>query len=90
MLKSVISNNVTVLKARGKPTLADVNCYCKIMSVKVLDERRLFALKMLQIHANVCGTVQLLTGFPQYNGRKLDEAVGFKCVFVFYCELELS
>ena len=36
--KRDISNNiVTVLKACGKPTLADVNCYCKMTLVLVLD-----------------------------------------------------
>ena len=36
--KLVISNiNVTILKARGKQELADVNCYCKITLVMVLD-----------------------------------------------------
>ena len=40
MLKTcVISNdNVTVLKACGKRALADVNCYCKMTSVVMLDE----------------------------------------------------
>ena len=33
-----ISNDiVTVLKARGKRTRADVNCYCKMTSVVALD-----------------------------------------------------
>ena len=36
--KHVLSNDiVTVLKACGKRALADVNCYCKMMSVMVLD-----------------------------------------------------
>ena len=36
--KRIISNKtVTVLKARGKPTLVDVNCHCKMTSVMVLD-----------------------------------------------------
>ena len=35
--KHISNNNVTVLKARGKCTLADVNCYCKMMSVMALD-----------------------------------------------------
>ena len=36
--KRVISNDiVTVLKARGKRALADVNCYCKMTSVAALD-----------------------------------------------------
>ena len=41
----ILNNNVTVLKAVGKPVLADVNCYCKIRSVKALD-----GLKLLQFH----------------------------------------
>ena len=41
--KRVISNDiVTVLNARGKRTLADVNCYCKMMSVVALDCVTLF------------------------------------------------
>ena len=43
---------------------------------------------MLQIHINVCDTVQLLVGFLQCNGIKLEEAEDFKCVFVVYCVLE--
>ena len=36
--KRVISyDNVTGLKARGKRALADVNCYCKMTSIIVLD-----------------------------------------------------
>ena len=36
--KSVISNDtVTVFKACAKRTLADVNCYCKMMTVVALD-----------------------------------------------------
>ena len=30
----------------------------------------------------ICGTVQLLAGFPQCNGGKLEEAEYFKCVFL--------
>ena len=33
----ISNNNVTVLKALEKPVLADVNCYCKMRSVKALD-----------------------------------------------------
>ena len=47
-----------------------------------------YARKMLQIHVNVCDTVQLLAGILQYNGGKLEEAEDFKCVFVIYCVLE--
>ena len=44
---------------------------------------------MLQIHVNVCDTVQLLAEIIQCNGGKLEEAEDFKCVFVVYCVLEL-
>ena len=30
----------------------------------------------------------LLAGFPQCNGRKLEEAGDFKCIFILYCALE--
>ena len=43
---------------------------------------------MLQIHVNVCNTVQLLAGFLQCNGGKLEEAEYFKCIVVVYCVLE--
>ena len=42
-------------------------------------------LKALQIHVNVCNTVQLLAGILQCNGRKLEKAENFKCVLVVYC-----
>ena len=44
--------------------------------------------KMLQIHVNVCDTIQVLAGFPQCNGGKLEECEDFKCIFVVYCVLE--
>ena len=43
---------------------------------------------MLQIHVNICDTVQLLAEFPLKNGGKLEEAEDFKCIFVDYCVLE--
>ena len=45
-------------------------------------------LKTLQIHVNVCDTVQLLVRFFQCNGGRLKEAEDFKCVFDVYCVLE--
>ena len=42
----------------------------------------------LQINVNVCDTVQLLAGFLQSNGGKLEEAEDFKCVFDVNCVLE--
>ena len=45
-------------------------------------------LKELQIHVNVCDTVQLLAGILQCNAGKLEETEDFKCVFVIYCVLE--
>ena len=44
--------------------------------------------KMLHIHVNVCDTAQLLAGFLQCNGGKLEEAEDFKFVFVVYYVLE--
>ena len=52
------------------------------------DECRFYAGNTLQIGVNVCDTVQLLAGFPQCNGRELEEAEDFKCIFVVYCVLE--
>ena len=41
--KSDISNNIVkALKAHGKRELADINCYCKMTSVVVLDGVTLF------------------------------------------------
>ena len=40
------------------------------------------------MHINVYDTVQLLAGFLQCNGEKLEEAEDFKCVFAVYCVLE--
>ena len=58
-------------------------------SVMALDGVTSFnAGKTLQIHVNICNTVQLLVGFPQCNGRKLEEAEDFKSIFVVYCVLE--
>ena len=43
---------------------------------------------MVYIHLNLCDTVQLLAGFLQCNGGKLEEAEYFKCVFVVKCVFE--
>ena len=43
---------------------------------------------MLQIHDNICNTVQLLAGILQSNGGKLEEAEDFKYVFVVYGVLD--
>ena len=49
-----------------------------MMSVMALDGVTSFNVgKMLQIHVNVCNTVQLLAGFPQCNGGKLEVAEDF-------------
>ena len=55
----------------------------KMTSIIVLD-----GLKMLQIHVNLCNTVQLLGGSLQCNGQKLEEAEDFECIIVIYCVLE--
>ena len=45
-------------------------------------------LKEVTNTSNICDTVQLLAGILQCNGRKLEEAKDFRCVFVVYCVLE--
>ena len=55
-------------------------------SVMALDGVTSFLhLKDVTNTVNVCDTVQLLVGFLQCNGEKLEEAEDFKCVFVDYC-----
>ena len=77
------------MKGRGKRTLADVICYCKMTSVMALDDvTSFYAGKPLQMHVHVCDTVQLLVGFPQCNGRKLEEAEYLKCIVLNFCVLE--
>ena len=44
--------------------------------------------KTIQIHVYVYDTVELLVGFLQCNGGKLEEAEDFKCVFAVYRVLE--
>ena len=46
------------------------------------------ARRTLQIHVNICDTVQLLAVILQCNGGKLEEAEDLKCVIVVYCVLE--
>ena len=80
--KRVISNDiVTVLKARGKRWRQlllqnDFNRGVRRCNV-------VFTLFTLHIHVYVCDTVQLLAGFLQCNGGKLEEAEDFKCVSSF-------
>ena len=69
--------------------LADLICYCKMTSFMVLEGVTLFLhLKDVKIHVHVCDIVYLLAGILKCNGRKLEEAEDFKCVFVVYCVLE--
>ena len=80
-----IKQQFTVLKAHGKRALTDVIYWCKMTSVMASDDvTLLLRLKTLQIHVNVCDTVQLLAEIIQCNGGKLEEAVNF----VVYCLLE--
>ena len=44
--------------------------------------------KTIQIHVYIYDTAELLVGFLQCNGGKLEEAEDFKCVFAVYCVLE--
>ena len=62
--------------------LADVICYWKTTSFMALDG------VTLQIHVNEPDVVKVLAEVIQCNGRKLEEAEDFKCVFVVYCVLD--
>ena len=53
-----------------------------MMLVMVLDGVTLFLFSKDLTHTKVCKTVQLLKGFLQDNGGKLEEAEDFKCGFV--------
>ena len=77
------------MKAQGKHALTDVICYYKMTPVMALDSvTSFYTLKTLQIHVNVCDTIQLLAGFLQCNGRKLKEFEDFKCIFILYYVVE--
>ena len=64
--------------------LANVICNCKMASFTALNSITSFLrLKDVQLLVNMCNTVQLLAGFLQCNGVKLEEAEEFKCVSSF-------
>ena len=71
--KCFISNDiVTVLKACGKHTLCDVNCYCKMTSVVALDGvTSFFSWKDITNHVNVRDTVQLFAGISSVQWPKV-------------------
>ena len=62
--------------------LADVISYWKMMSFMALAGVTLF------LHLKDVTKVLVLAGVLQCNGRKLEEAEDFKCVFIVYCVLE--
>ena len=87
--KGVISNNVTVLRALGRCMLADINCHCKMTSVMALDD--VTSIWHLKDVTNTCKHMPYsptIAGFLQCNGRELEEAGDFKCIFVVYYVLE--
>ena len=83
--KRVISNDyVTVLKAHGKRALADVNCYCKMMSVVALDGVTSF-LRLNDI-TNTCKHMlhsSTIGGISSVQWRKVGRSEDFKCVLSF-------
>ena len=69
--------------------LADVICYCNMTSVIGLDNVTSFLrLKDVTNTSERMQHSQLLARILHCNGRKLEEAEDFKCVFVVYCVLE--
>ena len=84
MLKECFISNdiVTVTKACGKHALADVNCYCKMTSIMVLDDVMSFL--CVKDVAYSCKPIQhspTIGEFLQRNGGKMEETEDFKCVF---------
>ena len=71
--------------------LADIICYCKLTSVMALDGvTLLLRLKDVTNTSKRMQHSQTIGEILQSNGKKLDEAEDFKCVFVVYCVLELK
>ena len=69
--------------------LADVICYWKMMSFMTLEDVMSF-LRLKDI-TNTCKRMRRslsIDGVLQCNGRKLEKAEDFKCVFVVYFVLE--
>ena len=64
--------------------IADVICYWKLTSLVASDG--VYYSKTFQINVNLCNVVYVFAGVLQCNGRKLEEAEYFKCIFVVYCD----
>ena len=87
--RDISNKKFTVLKAQGKHSLANVICYCIMMSFMALDGVTSFlGLK------GVTNTYKRMRHSPaiaeivQCSGGKLEEAEDLKCVFFVYCVLE--
>ena len=77
-------NKVTVLKAQGTCTLADVNRHCKMTSVMVL----VTWFWCLKEDKNTCKRMQnspTIAGFLQCNGGKVGRSWRLQMCFVIYC-----
>ena len=89
MLKNLFYQTIkSVLKARGKGTLADVNCYWKMTSVIALNGVTSFL--HLKDITNTCKRMRhspTIEGISSVQWGKLEEAEDFKCVFAVYCML---
>ena len=69
--------------------LADINCHCKMTPVMALNSVTSFlCLKEVNNTCKRMPNSPTIAGFLQCNGRKLEEAKDFKCVFVVYCVFE--
>ena len=86
--KHALANDiVTVLKARGKRALADVNCYCKMTSVSALDGVTSFLrLKDATYHMYSCLQTYSSTYRRDFFGEMAESWK--KYVFVVYCVLK--
>ena len=80
----ISSSNVTILKEREKRTLADVKCYCKMMSDMALDGVTLFS-RLKDVSNTQSNYWREFFSAMVESWKNLKE---FQCVFVVYCVLE--
>ena len=77
------------MNARGKRTVADGICSCKMASVMALDGVTSFLrLKEVKNKWKRMRHSPTIGGIVQCNGGKLEEDKAFECVFVVNCLLE--
>ena len=78
-----------MFESARKVRSVDIICYCKMTSVMALDGVTSFScLKDVTITCKHMLRSPTIAGIPHCDGGKLEEAEGFKWVFIVYCVLE--